>query len=511
MAFSWHVHLVGNANQSKARGVFQSPASVAPSNPEANDRNRLRRLSRLPVLLAGPVVRRLERGRVWIWLATSIPVTVYAWVEDPSAPAMLHNELGNGRARSFRVGGRLHIVLVRIDATVTPPERRGQFPSETILTYNVRLSTVRDDWFFDGEVLLHPSDIVIGSYQAPTFFVPSPERSRVRFLHGSCRKLHGEGEDAISRALNVLQAAASQPQHRPTHLLLTGDQIYGDDVHTELIEQIRWLGLRLMARREYLPGLGQSTVLTEPGERGAIVTRGGFTAGDVARNHLLGLGEYAAMYLLAWSPEVWQQYGASSGLEDTSADMRRLLANIPTYMTFDDHEITDDWNLTYEWVFNVASNPTTRRVISNGLAMFGVFQAMGNNPRRANTLRRVAASNPVMATRQTAQTASDSAVQGTDVSRWPRFDRDTWGFLHWAFVAKMRPRVIFLDTRTHRVWERGWAPNRQRVAGLLAPYALERLRRHLRAVGGHVNEPVVIVFTSPSHWLRARGVSALEC
>ena len=29
--------------------------------------------------------------------------------------------------------------------------------------------------------------------------------------------------------------------------------------------------------------------------------------------------------------------------------VRRILANVPTYMICDDHEITDDWNLTQEW------------------------------------------------------------------------------------------------------------------------------------------------------------------
>ncbi|MEM9907710.1 MAG: hypothetical protein AAF921_22090, partial [Cyanobacteria bacterium P01_D01_bin.44] len=33
--------------------------------------------------------------------------------------------------------------------------------------------------------------------------------------------------------------------------------------------------------------------------------------------------------------------------------VRRVLANVPTYMTFDDHETTDDWNITQNWITHV--------------------------------------------------------------------------------------------------------------------------------------------------------------
>jgi hypothetical protein len=64
------------------------------------------------------------------------------------------------------------------------------------------------------------------------------------------------------------------------------------------------------------------------------------------------------------------------------AQARRALANISTYMIFDDHEITDDWHMTREWVHRTYSMPMGRRVLQNGLAAFAVFQAWGNTPER---------------------------------------------------------------------------------------------------------------------------------
>jgi len=58
-----------------------------------------------------------------------------------------------------------------------------------------------------------------------------------------------------------------------------------------------------------------------------------------------------------------------------------VLANISTLMMFDDHEVTDDWNINLEW--NQASrttSPLLHRIVRNGLLAYGVFQAWGNDP-----------------------------------------------------------------------------------------------------------------------------------
>jgi hypothetical protein len=39
-------------------------------------------------------------------------------------------------------------------------------------------------------------------------------------------------------------------------------------------------------------------------------------------------------------------------------------------MICDDHEITDDWNITKEWVENVRASSCGMQVIANGLAAY---------------------------------------------------------------------------------------------------------------------------------------------
>jgi hypothetical protein len=52
--------------------------------------------------------------------------------------------------------------------------------------------------------------------------------------------------------------------------------------------------------------------------------------------------------------------------------VRRVLANIPTYMIFDDHEITDDWNITMEWHEGVKASDCGKQVVANGFRILGL-------------------------------------------------------------------------------------------------------------------------------------------
>lgn len=65
--------------------------------------------------------------------------------------------------------------------------------------------------------------------------------------------------------------------------------------------------------------------------------------------------------------------------------VRRALANVPTYMMFDDHDVTDDWNINPEWYRRVyaadavRANPLGRQIVRNALASYAVFQDLGND------------------------------------------------------------------------------------------------------------------------------------
>ncbi|MEO7351766.1 MAG: hypothetical protein ABIW17_07695 [Marmoricola sp.] len=164
-----------------------------------------------------------------------------------------------------------------------------------------------------------------------------------------------------------------------------------------------------------------------------------------AASHLIGMTERLAMQLLMWSPEVWQRTDAGDvqlsaaatvlptkepplgsapdGLfgpgdptvvkqllvdahnsfsarehkvnlrkaEDEAVQVlayaakvgviRRALANVPTYMVFDDHDVTDDWNICQLWKDRVYGTPLGRSVVRDGLTAFALTQGWGNDPR----------------------------------------------------------------------------------------------------------------------------------
>ena len=57
-----------------------------------------------------------------------------------------------------------------------------------------------------------------------------------------------------------------------------------------------------------------------------------------------------------------------------------MLANIPSYMIFDDHEVTDDWNMTRDTCKALYGHPLGLRVAQNALVAYSLCQHWGNVP-----------------------------------------------------------------------------------------------------------------------------------
>ena len=62
------------------------------------------------------------------------------------------------------------------------------------------------------------------------------------------------------------------------------------------------------------------------------------------------------------------------------------MAHLPVAMMFDDHDITDDWNLTAEWEKTAYEHPFSRRIIGNALMGYLLFQGFGNAPEKVQKL-----------------------------------------------------------------------------------------------------------------------------
>ncbi|MFT4414467.1 hypothetical protein ACLM5H_11465 [Fredinandcohnia humi] len=213
-----------------------------------------------------------------------------------------------------------------------------------------------------------------------------------------------------------------------------------------------------------------------------------------SHNHAMTIGEYAVLYLMAWSPALWKvmmdegyflsfeeavkknkmyfvfndasqhqdeheieifldenrYYEHVAEVEDiyqTIYSTRRLLANIPTYMIFDDHDITDDWNINLDWKKNVNQSNPGRHVIANGLAAYWLFQGWGNDP---------TSFSPIFL-RKMAKYFKSYQLSSYAHDAW---ETQLLKYDSWNFVAPTKPKAIFLDTRTQREFDLSPVPLR---------------------------------------------------
>jgi len=233
----------------------------------------------------------------------------------------------------------------------------------------------------------------------------------------------------------MLYTTSVDVDDRPHQLALTGDQIYSDDVSEVLLFMLEdankyLVGLPENFQTEFNVNLNREDLKKETEFRREVVEKAGLTAyfGEYGYYHLMKLGEFYSMYLFAWSDVLWGDQGlpgfnkVREDLPTTESDsydpyhplpltretkkysnflknlstvqdfkrtlpaVRRALANIPVYMMFDDHEVTDDWFLNWAWCERILGSgnspgiPLGKRILQNGLTAFGIFQAWGNTP-----------------------------------------------------------------------------------------------------------------------------------
>ena len=457
-----------------------------------------------PVILAGPILRRCDSDRVIVWLATSHPFQVTGHVHVASTTQQ-GQRLGEGQARTIPLGARLHIALVTI-----PPLDDGAFPIGQLLDYDLELAPTNDKGRVTGDALPlsafePPGDtttLAYPPYGRPTFFL-ADERP-LNLLHGSCRKPHGDGDDALAVADLLLADDPRDLDARPAALFLTGDQIYADNVDDTLAQAATDLGEILLGFAEPLPAPWGGTTLPplrslRPGSRGLLVATiftpdDPLTTRSSARNQLLGFGEFAAMYLLAWNPAIWpDEMRAARSLAEcyrVLPQVRRALANIPVYMVMDDHEVTDDWNLNRAWEERVGGNPLGRRVVTNAMAAYWAFQGWGNDPDRfpndfARPLVGYVASQGIDAAGYEhafypANPDPDDADGGAKPSIW-------------QYSALTSPPVTVLDCRTRR----GFNPRSHKDPARLLGGSAVRQLAELLAASDLANEPVILVAPTP--------------
>jgi hypothetical protein len=461
-------------------------------------------LSSLPLVLAGPLLRRLEASRLVIWLVGSKPLELRLALQ-PGGEAERCVTLVGESCRQLRIGTSawLHLVDVPLDAPL---------PVDRLIEYDL---LIRQDGAEQGIADWAPH-LIHGGASRPAFVI----RSRYDdLLHGSCRKPHHASADGLVAVDTLLAEARYAPERWPAALLMTGDQVYADDVAGPMLVAIhaliRRLGLygeclegatvasseELMAhpatyyqREQLLPAFKSNEALRERFFGG--VEKPVFTTSS-AHNHLVSMGEVLAMYLLVWSPVPWtlielqmpaldeemaQRYACEAvcieSFRKGLPEVARGLAHLPSLMIFDDHDITDDWNLSARWEETAYGHPFSRRIVGNALLGYLLCQAWGNAPDACVTS--LQAVETLLASGEGGQL--DCALHDGVVDEL--LQRGDWGY-----VIPSEPALVVLDTRTRR-----WRSERNlnRPSGLMDWEALTDLQQHILD-----HRSVVIVSPAP--------------
>ena len=472
-----------------------------------------------PVLLSGPILRRAEPGRVCIWLATSKPATIKAHIYRLSdLQNNDDNVIGTGTTKTLRLGQMLHVALVIAlpvnNNNSNGMEKTNRFPTNEILGYDIEIFLDNDSQVMrlnDLGLLAGENSIAYSNQigiSLPTFLLSGNDNAPSTILHGSCRKLHADGEDCLAAADELIAASVEDVNNRPKALFLTGDQIYADDVASPLIQHVTKFGIELLGWEEQIHGLSKKLTEIGVGERQQIVGDHAKFTSQKAGNHLLSFGEFAAMYLLTWNSQNWpdiiQETGGSSTNNDSNNNktghddiyrkqlyhlkrayhvlprVRRVLANIPTYMIFDDHDITDDWNITKEWYDNVKNSDCGKQIICNGLAAFWVFQAWGNNPDLYNQ---------DFTDKITAHLQKEGKANSIENTA---FEDYLWNFHGWSYSVPTNPLSIFLDCRT----QRGYSTPRG-AADLISEEALGSILKTVQQANYYYGDGFIIVSPTP--------------
>ncbi|WP_286234279.1 alkaline phosphatase family protein [Thalassotalea sediminis] len=463
-------------------------------------------IKQLPTLVAGPILRHVSSTQLTFWLVTSTECELSLSVFQHQ-DVIFSQTLKSEQHQIVEIGEHAYIHLVNIDSEVT-------FATEQVYQYEFTFSHQgRSEKLSEIAPML-----LYDAQQYCSFTVPDKIE---RLLHGSCRKPHFDGGDGLTQVDTVIEQTLDVPTERPSLLMMSGDQVYADDVAGPMLLAIHqvidllglygesWQGAVIndsqalygseycyYHRERLLPHTKANEAVYD--KFFAASKKPIFTSVN-AKNHLVTLAECFAMYILVWSPIMWRHIRLETpnlSLEDTQKfteeqqilqqfqqtlpQVSRALAHIPTYMIFDDHDITDDWNLTRGWEEAAYSHPFSRRIIGNTLVAYWLCQGWGNAPEKFTELN-----VDVKKHFERGYLQHDALIE--KVLEWH----------DWHYTLQTTPKIVVLDTRTQR-WRS--ESRSSKPSGLMDWEALSEMQQEL------INEPqVILVSAAPIY-----GVKMIE-
>ena len=440
----------------------------------------------LPAVIAGPMLRRLEPQRLVIWLVGSRALRLALKLQLPEGQT-LTIDLDTQQCQVVPVGCHAFIHLINVSLSEA-------LPLDVIIDY---------DLLVDGHGIAQWAPHLLYADAPSANFVL---HSRIhQLVHGSCRKPHHHADDGLL-CVDRLLADARTPAERPALLMMSGDQVYADDVAGPMLRAIHALIARLELFDEYLEGAVVDDSASLYGHRASYYHRadllpaldsnetlrerffGGvkkpiFTS-STADNHLVTFAEVLAMYLLAWSPTPWTlitpqppslsaperlRYDREQAQVDQFRDglpgVARVFAHLSTLMIFDDHDITDDWNLSAQWEATAYGHPFSKRIIGNALLAYMLCQGWGNQPDVFDELLE-----------QTQALTANIQDNHLHAIAHDELLQTLLKFQQWHYVLPTTPALVVLDTRTRR-WRSEFAL--KQPSGLLDWEALSELQQAL--------------------------------
>ncbi|MDA0111360.1 alkaline phosphatase D family protein [Vibrio sp. La 4.2.2] len=466
-------------------------------------------MKKLNPVLAGPILRRTNPQHITLWLATSLcPSNLQLAINNDDV--ISYNDFDTEQV--YKISNKLWIIQFHTNLLTSQTGHLGY----NVVWRESKSSVLNDNMFYSSSSWI---DIILSDKSD-------------HILHGSCRNPHHHSEDSLLQVDSLLDqlATSTKDDDRPDLLLLTGDQIYADHVAGPMLVAIHkvikllelpnesFIGApvenadelyhctnALYSRDQILPHYQDETHRLK-----GLINKNDtpiFSSRE-CENHLISFSEFLAMYLLNWSPVLWDaiqfnQLRPNDGSENQPLlekdqplwnwekaeldkfvaglpKVRRVMAHVPSYMIFDDHDVTDDWNLTVGWEKAAYENAFSKRIIGNALLSYLLCQAWGNTPVQMKSdwrnslveLFSYASANKIIA-----QDQHDDLI--TQLLRYEK----------WHFSLDSSPKVVVLDTRTRR-WRS--ESNLNKPSGLMDWEAMVEFQQELIGL-----DSVVVVSPAP--------------
>jgi hypothetical protein len=456
----------------------------------------------IPKILAGPIVRRANAKQVCFWLITNQAYNFSVKLFDHQQQMTWFDaQLQEQQLNQVQVGTQAFVNLIILEPLT-------EIPCGSRVCYDISLQDNEGRESLLCELLptlLYPGQ----SY--PSFVI----RQHIgEMLHGSCRKPHHNSDDGLVVVDRQIELGLMGESESPDLLMLSGDQVYTDDVAGPTLVAIKQTIDKLGLFQENLEGatINNSKEIFEhphcfyqrpellPDDPSTANTYSQFFAAKRkpiftsvnASNHLISLAEVMAMYILTWSPEMWQLENISdASIPDTFKPkfaeelaiiekfvvgldkVRRALAHIRVYMIFDDHDVTDDWNLTRGWEEAVYGNLFAKRIVGNALLGYWLCQGCGNDPAKLQPLFE-----------SCSEMFTENGIEQHDLLVQKVLDWEQW-----HYCLETTPKLVVLDTRTQR-WRS--ESSLSKPSGLMDWEALCDLQQEL--IG---QEAVIMVSAAP--------------